>query len=231
LHEFIRIAPFAPTSAWVSCTIKAIIAPRLCVPLLLGLPFLTANQILIDFASCTAIDKHCNYDLLNPPARKPNRVVISNWQERKIKKLLKEEFGVVLLELISVCHGRLAEGKCVPEDVKPLNVAALVKDCIELLAFQEKVGMSESELLAEFQDVFEPLPHVDKLPTNVTARIKIKNAEYTIKTRTYHCPQNFQHAWQTLIQQHLNAGHIQPSSSPHAFPTFIILKSDPSVLP
>jgi hypothetical protein len=37
--------------------------------------------------------------------------------------------------------------------------------------------------------------------------------------------------WQTLIQQHLDAGHIHPSSSPHASPAFIILKSDPLVLP
>jgi hypothetical protein len=37
--------------------------------------------------------------------------------------------------------------------------------------------------------------------------------------------------WQTLIQQHLDAGCICPSSSPHASPAFIIPKSDPSVLP
>jgi hypothetical protein len=191
LHEFVRIAPFAPNSAWVSCTVKAIIVPHLCVPLLLRLPFLTANQILVDFASHTAIDKHCNYDLLNPSAQKLNRVIVSKRQERKKKKLLKKEFDVVLLELISVCRDRLTEGKCVPEYVKPLNVAALVKDRIELLAFQEKVGTSESELLAEFQDVFKPLPHVDKLPTNVTARIKIKDAEQTIKTQTYGCPRKF----------------------------------------
>jgi hypothetical protein len=91
--------------------------------------------------------------------------------------------------------------------------------------------MAESELLAEFRDVFEPLPHVDKLPTNVTAQIKIKDAEQMIKTRTYCCPQKFWDAWQTLIQQHLDAGHIQPSSLPHASPAFIIPKSDPSVLP
>jgi hypothetical protein len=198
---------------------------------LLGLPFLTANQILVDFASCTAIDKCCNYDLLNPPARKPNRVVVSERQERNKKKLLKKEFDVVLLELISVCRDRLTEGKCVPEYIKPLNVAALVKDRIELLAFQEKIGTSESELLAEFRHVFKPLPHVDKLPTNVTARIKIKDAEQTIKTWTYGCPRKFRDAWQTLIQQHLNAGHIQPSSSPHASPMFIIPKSNPSILP
>jgi hypothetical protein len=39
---------------------------------------------------------------------------------RKAKKL-------VLLELIEVCRQRLIEGKMVPEVVKPLDVAGLIK--------------------------------------------------------------------------------------------------------
>jgi hypothetical protein len=59
----------------------------------------------------------------------------------------------------------------------------------------------------------------------------LKNAEQTIKTRTYTCPHKFREAWQTLIQQHLDTGRIWPSSSPHASPAFIIPKADASVLP
>jgi hypothetical protein len=96
---------------------------------------------------------------------------------------------------------------------------------------QEKFGSLEKDFLSEFKDVFEPLPHVNKLPRNVTAQIKLKNAEQMIKTHTYACPRKFCEAWQTLIQQHLDAGCICPSSSPHASPAFIIPKLDPSVLP
>src|SRR5882757_5602166 len=109
-------------------------------------------------------------------------------------------------------------GKGVPEVVKPLNVAAMIRDHIEVLALQEKFRSLEKAFLSEFKDVFEPLPHVNKLPRNVTARIKLKDAEQTIKTCTYACPRKFREAWQTLIQQHLDAGRIQPSSSPHASP-------------
>jgi hypothetical protein len=46
LYEYVKIAPFAPYSTWLSCTVKAIVTPNLCVPLLLGLLFLIANRIV-----------------------------------------------------------------------------------------------------------------------------------------------------------------------------------------
>jgi hypothetical protein len=144
---------------------------------------------------------------------------------------VRREKKSMLEELVLVCKERLKCGKGVPEIVKPLNVAAMVKERIEILALQEKFGSLEKDFLSEFKDVFEPLPHVDKLPQNVMARIKLKNAEQTIKTHTYACPRKFCKAWQTLIQQHLDVGHICPSSSPHASPAFIIPKLDPLVLP
>jgi hypothetical protein len=47
----------------------------------------------------------------------------------------------------------------------------------------------------------------------------------------YACPWKFRDAWQTLIQQHLDAGCTHLSPPPHTLPAFIIPKSDPSVLP
>jgi len=40
LYEYVKIMLFSPDSAYVSQAIKAIVTPNLCVPLLLGLPFL-----------------------------------------------------------------------------------------------------------------------------------------------------------------------------------------------
>lgn len=85
-------------------------------------------------------------------------------------------------------------GKCVPEWVKPLNVAGMMKDWIEVLALQKTFGFLEKDFLLDFWDVFEPLPHVDKLPCNVTARIKLRDAEQMIKTQTYACPHKFHDA-------------------------------------
>ena len=48
---------------------------------------------------------------------------------------------------------------------------------------------------------------------------------------TYSTPWKYHEAWAILIQQHLDAGHICPSSSTNVSPPFIIPKSDETVLP
>ena len=53
----------------------------------------------------------------------------------------------------------------------------------------------------------------------------------TIKSRSYPSPRKYKEAWQILIQQHLDAGRIRPSSSPCASPAFIVPKANPNVLP
>lgn len=185
LHEYVKLAPYTPGSAWMSRAVKVIVTPGLCVPLLLGLPFLTVNHIVADFENRTAIDKDNAYDLLNPPPHKPNRKLIDT---KRVIHQTKKAVKAMLPKLIEVCEQRLKEGKHVPEPIKPLNIAGIIKDCIEILVFQEKMNILESELLTEFKDVFAPLPHVNKLPRTVTAQIKLKNAKQTIKTRTYTCP-------------------------------------------
>lgn len=83
----------------------------------------------------------------------------------------------------------------------------------------------------DFRPIFEPIPHVDELPTNVLARIKLKDANKTIVSRSYTCPRKYREAWQTLIQKHLDSGKIRPSSSSFASLSFIIPKADVAVLP
>ncbi|KAF8222394.1 hypothetical protein L208DRAFT_1322849 [Tricholoma matsutake] len=190
LYEYIKITPYSVDASWTSRTVKAVITPNLCVPILFGLPFLSINNIVADFKEQTPINKSTSYDLLLPPLPKRQR----KW-------------------------------------VMPLNVAGMIKERIKVLNFKQTVHDIEHETITEFANIFQPLPHVDKLPWDVTARIKLKNTEHTIKTRTYACPQKFCESWKTLIQQHLDAGQIRPSSSPHASPAFIIPKADASVLP
>jgi hypothetical protein len=44
-----------------------IIVPGLCVPLLLGGPFLSFNRLVMDHEDCTCINKSSGYDIFNPP--------------------------------------------------------------------------------------------------------------------------------------------------------------------
>jgi hypothetical protein len=52
---------------WYSArTVRAIVAPNLCHPVILGLPFLSHNCIIVNAHDRTAIDSTCMFDLLNP---------------------------------------------------------------------------------------------------------------------------------------------------------------------
>jgi hypothetical protein len=155
--------------------------PKLCVLLLLGILFLKVNKIVMDFDSHTAIDKQCSYDILNPPVFRYRKCVYILKAERAMKKELKEKMKMALTELVEVCQERLKVGKCVPEEVKPLDMAGMIKTRIECLSAEEKLRKTEEELMWEFRDVFKPIPHGENLPHNITARIKLKNAEQTIK--------------------------------------------------
>ena len=79
--------------------------------------------------------------------------------------------------------------------------------------------------------MFDPLPHYDDLSDDVYCKINLKDAGKTIASRSYSCPRKYREAWKTLIQQHLEARRIQPSSSQYTSPAFIVPKSDPTVLP
>jgi hypothetical protein len=94
----------------------------------------------------------------------------------------------MLKKLVDICKQQFIDGKGVPETMKPLDVAGLVHDRIKTLALKDKLVNLEKEVLNKYHDVFEPIPHIDRLPNNVTAKIRLKNAEKKITSRTYLYP-------------------------------------------
>ncbi|KZT60488.1 DNA/RNA polymerase [Calocera cornea HHB12733] len=63
------------------------------------------------------------------------------------------------------------------------------------------------------------------------ARIILQDPTKKIRPRVYSCPRHYLSAFQTLIQQHLDAGRIRMSKADSASPAFVIPKKDPTVLP
>lgn len=122
------------------------------------------------------------------------------------------------------------EDKC--EMVQPVNIGAVLKKRIETLAFEEKLAQLNIDAKTRFADRFPvDIPHIDDLPDDVYYRIKLRDANQVIQMRGYNCPRKYRESWHTLLQQHPDAGRIQPSSSQHSAPSFIIPKADPMVLP
>ncbi|KAJ7100274.1 hypothetical protein B0H15DRAFT_770979, partial [Mycena belliarum] len=68
LTEYVKLPLLSRDQTYRSSTVRALIAPNLCSPVILGLPWLTRNSIVIDHRERSAVDKRVNYDLLNPPA-------------------------------------------------------------------------------------------------------------------------------------------------------------------
>jgi hypothetical protein len=79
----------------------------------------------------------------------------------------------------------------------------------------------------KYKDVFDPILHLDDLPTDVYCRIKLKDTSKTFATCSYMTPRKYKEAWSTLIQQHLDAGRIRPSNSAHTSPAFLVTNSHP----
>ncbi|KAG2737936.1 hypothetical protein P692DRAFT_20760337, partial [Suillus brevipes Sb2] len=91
--EYVLLSPSSINHDWTSRTIRAIIAPNLAVPLLLGGPFLSHNCLVIDHDSRTCIVKDSQYDLFNPPVHAERvKIVIPTTREvvQLRKRVVKE---------------------------------------------------------------------------------------------------------------------------------------------
>jgi hypothetical protein len=89
----------------------------------------------------------------------------------------------------------------------------------------------ETKIKNEFQQIFEPIPHIDQLPDHEPARIHLKEPHKKLSNRTYSCPRQYKDSFGTLIEQRLKSGFIRPSSSPFSSPSFIVPKKDPKAVP
>jgi hypothetical protein len=169
--------------------------------------------------------------LFNPPEFKPPLPPKLKLRE-KIKKNVADRKTMVK-ELDTVCKLRkdALELEGLFENVKQVDVIAAVRERVEVLAHWAELDDKGSKLKAEFKCLFEPMPHVDELPTDVLCQIKLKDTEKTFQSCSYQSPRKYKDTWRVLIQSHLDAGRIHPSSSPYASPAFLIPKADKSALP
>jgi hypothetical protein len=60
----------------------------------------------------------------------------------------------------------------------------------------------------KYAKVFNLIPHVNELLTDMYCCIKLKDASKTITTWTYSSPHKYKDVWVTLIKQHLDASCI-----------------------
>ncbi|KAG1810476.1 uncharacterized protein HD556DRAFT_1223852, partial [Suillus plorans] len=169
LSHYVKLACTSLDNCYTSRTVRAIIAPNLCTPLLLGGPFLQHNHIIVDHELRTCIPKNTNYDLLQDQraslADKPARISASG------PKL-----------------------ECKP--VRQIDVVAAVQAKIENLVYQDSLKDLDARMKDEFKDRFPvDIPHNDTMPRDVLFRITLKDANKIVQQRSYDCPKKYRAAW------------------------------------
>lgn len=210
ITEYVELSLSSRNLLYTSNTLVVLVMPlsacgALSTQLVLGAPFIEDNGVLIDGGDGSAHVAKC---------------------------------GSVLCEADIECGvADDADGckKGLPtfsrERVTSRSTLAAVRERIEVLGAQQELSDRGDKIKADFPRLFEKLPHAEHLPKDVYCRIKLKNAEQTIKTRSYSSPRKYRDTWRTLIDDHLATGRIRPSSSPHVSPAFLIPKADPTALP
>ena len=232
LSKYVSLQLSSLNNAWTSHPIRALIATGLCADILLGLPWLKHNSIVIDHKKCTVIDKKTNFNLFDDSTWIPRMKNIKLSPKTKRKYILhcrKQMIAELKIKTATHCE-RLNNNECF-ERVKPFDVPKAIAAAIVKLASNSRLEDLEQDIKKEFKDIFEPILHIDDLPTTETARIRLKDEYKKIAMRTYMVPRQFRESFSVLIQKRLDSGFICPSSSPYASPSFIIPKADPKALP
>jgi len=148
-----------------------------------------------------------------------------------LRRSVKDQRKLLLQQLNSVRRARRVRFNKECRTTNGTDVIAAIRECVKILADKVKLIARLDKLREEFKDIFDPLLHYDDLSDEIHCKINLIDASKTIKTCSYSCPRKYRDAWKTLIQQHLDAGQIRPSSSQYTSPAFIVPKSDPTVLP
>jgi hypothetical protein len=137
----------------------------------------------------------------------------------------------MVAELKLVCHDHWRHTQYQFEQVKPMDIIRAIRQHLEILVAQKELQKLREDIKDKFKDIFSEIPHINELPTDIYCHIKLKDAFKCVQTHMYSTPRKYREAWGILIQQHLDAGRIQPSNSEHVSHVFLVPKANLIVLP
>ena len=184
LSEYVRLRLRDPSNFWTAKTVRTVVAPGLCSQILVGLPFLEQNHIVIDHHKRTVIDKNSGFDLLNPQAPAATQAPKPNLEDEIKHSVLDHK---ETMKLSTRCQE--------PADTSGIefnHIVCAIRQRVETLAAEQKLRLLSDEIKQKNEDVFAPIPHIDRLPTEVYCRIKLKDASKTIMAQTYSTPTKIQ---------------------------------------
>ena len=216
-EEYVKLELQSDQGIWKSGVHKMKVNKGLSFPIILGMPFLSSEQIVIDAHERTAIDKCSGFDLLNPPPRMSQTL----GTQRTIPPPTPKKIRVPKTPTLENSGAPALAGYLLPGPIM-----AAVRDRIEGLAFQELLKEKDAKMKHKFADRF-PLRLPDStadVPGHMFHRIRLKDPTKVNNGKGYAAPKKYQESWKRLLDDHLKAGRIRPSSSEYASPAFCVPK-------
>ncbi|KAF8222180.1 hypothetical protein L208DRAFT_1176431, partial [Tricholoma matsutake] len=128
-------------------TVCALVAPHLCHPIILGLPFLSHNNIVVDAHKKTVIDSVSHFDLLHPS---PPVIATTKFKLHDTKVQDKKN------------------------EVNGIDIFSAIRIHVEQLAANAELERLGIKVKKTYTDVFKPIPHVNEMPDEVVCKIKLK---------------------------------------------------------
>ena len=181
--EYVPLTVVSSDQAWTSRMCRAILVPNLCVPILLGNPFLAMNGIVIDRESRTCIDKKTGQDLLNPPAIMRTVIKPSPVYGPDLKKL-QNAVVAEIQDLFPNTHRNLDENT----DKLRQCLIAVIRTRMEHLVSEEVLHWKDEQFKICFCELFPlDVPNVCNLPDDVLMNIKLKDVIKPMVARAYSC--------------------------------------------
>ena len=230
--EWVKLKTFSTNRHWTAKIVRAIVAPDLAYPVILGGPFLQSNCILIDHEFGMVTAKACGFVLVPEPSG------TSFTGETTMRRPVPDaDTDVRRTRLFQELHSRTVTRRRDTDEhstttTSPGHFAQALANRLQVLAVWNDLARHEQELRQEFEDRFpSDILHTVRLPDDVLHRFRLRDPEKVIKCRSYACPKKYKDAWRQLLDQHLSAGRIRESSSEYCSPAFLIPKADPTVLP
>jgi hypothetical protein len=226
VEGWVRLGVESQDRKWKSRTMRAKVVRKLCRPIILGVPFLRSHKMIHDYEADTLIDPKDGYNVLKDRDNNPEARTVKVESKKERRKRTEEPESALTYVSIVPKQQRWTAGYNVSLAMRQ------IRHRIEELANQEELGRREDRLREEFRDRFPlRLPDVPDLPTDVYHRIRLKDANKTIAARQYQSPRKYREAWKRILQEHLDAGRLRPSSSAYASPAFLVPRTDPNAEP
>jgi hypothetical protein len=167
-REFVQMSLISSGQSWSSHLCRAIIAPNLCAPLILGNIFLAYNHFVINHELRTCIDKVTRYDLLNLP-----KIMCTVIKPRpRFGPDLKKQKAIIS-DIKSIFPQTLLSLNENAQDHVPCPIAA-IRNCVEALVTKEQLRLKDVEFKDHYLDLFPlDVPDVAELLDDILMNVKL----------------------------------------------------------